>query len=118
MNLAPHDQNPSVWDAFPSTPQVIDKHKLIATLADAGMPLALQLNSALRRDASLAHIRAQLEARCDDGAGLCEFEASLLPTLVPAALRDWPVWYIRLPAAGADDVPWLVVQAAPRPSSR
>lgn len=84
------------------------KATLMAALEASGMPLVLCLDAAKRTYPSLRSVRDSLDEHCGNGPGLCELEGRLLAPLVPAALQDWPVWYVRLADDWADDVTRLV----------
>lgn len=96
-------------------PRIITKAALLAMLDAAGMQRVWQLDAALSVSPAMRDIRDRLTELLGDRPGLCELEGRRLAPLVPPGLQTWPVWYVRLPAAWADDVERLVSQASFEP---
>ncbi len=91
-------------------PHIVTKASLLAALDAAGMPRELPLDAALRIAPAMSDLRDHLTGHFGAGTGMCELEGRQLAPLLPSGLHNWPVWYIRLPLAWADDVERLVSQ--------
>ena len=100
MNLEQPEERTLVEGQHIGVPISISKARLMAALEASGMPLAFRLDAAKTEYPTLGLVRDCLDQHCGNGPGLCEFEGRLLAPVVPAALQDWPVWYVRLPVAG------------------
>lgn len=91
-------------------PHTVTKASLLAALDAAGMPRELPLDAALRSAPAMSDLRDHLTGHFGAGTGMCELEGRQLAPLLPPGLHTWPVWYVRLPEAWADDVERLASQ--------
>ena len=90
--------------------RIVTKEQLLEKLDALGCAFNWRLADALERCTALGSVRAHIQDTRFDGC-VAEFKASVLVGLLPDALRDWPVWYVRLPDTWSADVTRLAAQS-------
>lgn len=74
----------------------VSKKRAMKGLAGAKLPHECDLASALSKHADLRYARNFLIDCKGEGSALLECDASMLSSILPPRVQEWPVWFIRL----------------------